>query len=260
MILDKETLNSIDKKITVIEYPFPYAVIENFLPIDLVKKAESDFTDFKKTKDCGNVLFQKNKKSYENYSEMPSNIKNVISFFYSKEFIKIIENKFNLRNIDVDWNLHGGGMHESFNGGFLKVHTDFLYKRKSKTRRVLNILLYLNSDWDKNWGGSIEFWDKEMSAVKRSVVPSLNTMVIFRTDKESHHGFPDPIKCPKNISRKSIALYYYVNETGILPFKIKKRRLFHAVWKKRPNINEPNFAENDSFFKRLKHKFFYRFF
>ena len=173
---------------------------------------------------------------------------------------RILENKFNLKNIEADWDLHGGGMHESFKGGFLKVHSDFLYRRKSKLKRVLNILIYLNSNWEKEWGGSIELWDKDMKSAKKSIIPTLNNVVIFRTDTISNHGFPDPINCPENISRKSIALYYYVNEKGILPFSIKRRKYYHAIWKKRPSVNELNFGDNDSFFKRLKHKFFYRFF
>ena len=139
-------------------------------------------------------------------------------------------------------------------------YSDFLYKRKSKRKRVLNILLYLNSNWQKNWGGSIELWDKNMKSVKKSVLPELNNAVIFRTDTISNHGFPDPINCPENVSRKSIALYYYVRETEILPFTLKRRKYFHAVWKKRPNKEEPQFGEKDSFLKRLKHKFFYRIF
>ena len=77
---------------------------------------------------------------------------------------------------------------------------------------------------------------------------------------DSNDGFPDPITCPKNITRKSLALYYYTKEKIYLPLAIKRRKYSHAVWKKRPNINEPKFGDNDPFFKRLKHKFFYRFF
>ena len=156
--------------------------------------------------------FQKTKKSSENYYEMPKTIKKIIGFFYSEDFLKVLEKKFDLRNVEADWGLHGGGMHESFKGGFLKVHSDFLYKRKSKRKRVLNILLYLNSNWQKNWGGSIELWDKDMRFVKKSVLPELNNAVIFRTDTISNHGFPDPINCPENVSRKSIALYYYARK------------------------------------------------
>ena len=37
----------------------------------------------------------------------------------------------------------------------------------------------------------------------------MNTSVIFNTDHKSIHGHPFPMKLPKNISRDSIAIYYY---------------------------------------------------
>ena len=57
-------------------------------------------------------------------------------------------------------------MHQSFTGGFLKVHSDFIYKRKSKQKRVLNLLLYLNSNWREEWSGSIELWDQNVNNKK----------------------------------------------------------------------------------------------
>jgi len=259
-MFDNEILSEIEKKIAVTEEPFPNAIIEKFLPLEIVKKAEEEFTNFKKTAKAGSAQFQKTKRWGETYEDMPYTIKKIVDFFYSKNFINILEKKFNLKNIQADWTLHGGGLHESFNSGFLKVHSDFIYMRKSKLRRVLNLLLYLNSNWQKNWGGSIELWDKKMKSVKKSVLPEINRAIIFRTDAESNHGFPDPIRCPENVTRKSIALYYYTKEKTVLPLTIRRRKYFHAVWKKRPNVDEPKFGDNDSFFKRLKHKFFYRFF
>ena len=34
----------------------------------------------------------------------------------------------------------------------------------------------------------------------------------------------------------------------------------HSYLKKRKGVDEPTFSDQDSFFKRLKHKFFFRFF
>jgi long-subunit acyl-CoA synthetase (AMP-forming) len=36
-------------------------------------------------------------------------------------------------------------------------------------------------------------------------------MVIFNTTDFSNHGHPDPVTCPDNRSRKSIALFYYTS-------------------------------------------------
>ena len=41
------------------------------------------------------------------------------------------------------------------------------------------------------------------------ISPIFNRCVIFNTNEDSFHGHPEPMKCPQNIFRKSIALYYY---------------------------------------------------
>ena len=57
--------------------------------------------------------------------------------------------------------------------------------------------------------GSLELWDKDMKECKQKILPSFNKMVIFSTTDFSNHGHPDPLTCPDNISRKSLALYYF---------------------------------------------------
>ena len=42
-------------------------------------------------------------------------------------------------------------------------------------------------------------------------MPSFNTIALFSTTDFSYHGLPDPLQCPENMSRKSLALYYYSN-------------------------------------------------
>ena len=82
-----------------------------------------------------------------------------------------------------------------------------------------------------------------MNNLKFSVEPLINNVLVFRTDKDSNHGFPDPITCPPNESRTSIALYYYIKEKSFFSFSLKKRQYFHAVWKARPNKVEPTFSD-----------------
>jgi hypothetical protein len=37
-------------------------------------------------------------------------------------------------------------------------------------------------------------------------------MVVFATSEKSYHGHPDPVTCPEDRTRKSIALYYYTKD------------------------------------------------
>jgi hypothetical protein len=41
------------------------------------------------------------------------------------------------------------------------------------------------------------------------VEPLFGRAVIFNTDLDSFHGHPDPLNCPPDRSRRSIATYYY---------------------------------------------------
>jgi 2-oxoglutarate-Fe(II)-dependent oxygenase superfamily protein len=93
------------------------------------------------------------------------------------------------------------------------VHTDFSHHHYHKNwRRRINLILYLNPGWRPEWGGAIELWDLKMQHCVAQYPPFLNCALIFNTDDRSLHGFPEPLKCPENESRKSLALYYYTVE------------------------------------------------
>jgi len=112
-----------------------------------------------------------------------------------------------------DPSLEGGGLHQSGRGGFLNVHTDFsMHHYQKNWRRRVNVIVYLNPAWQDQWGGAIEFWEKGMQRCAAKYSPLLNHAVIFTTDERSLHGFPDPLRCPEGVARKSLAFYYYTVE------------------------------------------------
>ena len=94
-------------------------------------------------------------------------------------------------------------------GGVLKVHTDFNRHPNLSLDRRINVLIYLNKNWKEEYGGHLELWDKDMTKCIKKIAPTFNTMVIFSTTDFSNHGHPDPLNCPNERSRKSIALYYF---------------------------------------------------
>jgi hypothetical protein len=51
------------------------------------------------------------------------------------------------------------------------------------------------------------------------IAPLFNRVAIFNTDKDSFHGLPDPIRCPADVTRKSLALYYFTDEQQ--PFLVR---------------------------------------
>jgi 2OG-Fe(II) oxygenase superfamily len=131
----------------------------------------------------------------------------------SPEFARWVSELTGIPNLMADPTLEGGGLHQSGPGGYLNVHTDFSkHHLHTHWRRRVNLILYLNPEWDENWGGSIELWEKSAGKMTRcgaKYAPLLNHALIFTTDQRSLHGFPDPLACPQGESRKSLALYYY---------------------------------------------------
>ena len=111
--------------------------------------------------------------------------------------------------IKFNGTVNGGGLHEIKKGGILKIHTDFNKHPNLDLDRRVNVLIYLNKKWEKDYGGNLELWDRNMKSCDKKILPIFNTMVIFSTNDFSNHGHPQPVICPSNISRKSIALYYF---------------------------------------------------
>jgi hypothetical protein len=103
----------------------------------------------------------------------------------------------------------GGGQHEIRPGGVLKVHADFNGYPAFNLSRRLNVLVYLNEDWDDSYGGHLEFWDENMKEQKAAILPIFNRLAMFSTTDFSYHGHPNPLTCPPERRRRSLALYYY---------------------------------------------------
>jgi hypothetical protein len=102
-------------------------------------------------------------------------------------------------------------MHQIVRGGKLGVHVDFNKHPHTKLDRRLNLLIYLNRDWEEEHGGHFELWDTEGKEFRKRVLPVFNRCVVFSTTEVSYHGHPHPLQCPEGQSRKSLAMYYYSN-------------------------------------------------
>jgi hypothetical protein len=158
-----------------------------------------------------------NKLGMPNRELFPPTIGAVCDELNSPEFVAWVSQLTGIPNLITDPMLEGGGLHQSGPGGYLNVHTDFSIHHFHKNwHRRVNLILYLNPKWREEWGGSIEMWErsreKQMTRCAAKYAPLLNHALIFTTNEDSLHGFPDPLTCPPGESRKSLALYYYTVE------------------------------------------------
>ncbi len=242
--------------------PFPHLQIDDFFSNEYLDSVLKEFPDLSNLKNSQNYKNQNEIKFANNdYKNFPESIKTFFNFLNSETFLNFLQIVTSINEkLLADEKLNGGGLHEIKTGGLLKVHTDFNKHPTNNFDRRVNVLIYLNKDWKEEYKGSLELWDKEMKECRQKILPSFNKMVIFSTTDFSNHGHPDPINCPKNISRKSIALYYFSQgrpKDEIFDKDQKNRTYFknrlgfeNEIKEKKDYIK--GFLRKFSFYKKLK--------
>jgi Rps23 Pro-64 3,4-dihydroxylase Tpa1-like proline 4-hydroxylase len=194
--------------------PYPHIALENFFDLDIIKPLVASFPspkleDWTITHDSTGHFEQKfNLASYE---LIPNPLRLFIDALNCRLFLEFLEELTGIEGLIPDPHLAGGGLHMLGRGGRLGVHIDFNRHKKMQLDRRLNALVYLNPDWKNEWGGSLELWNDDVSKKCREYPPLANTLVVFSTTERSYHGHPDPLTCPPDVYRKSVALYYYTN-------------------------------------------------
>ncbi len=193
--------------------PYPHIHLKQFLEPELAADMASEFPDMATDAWTRYKHRNENKMGLTKRELFPPLLGTVVDELNSDAFVDWLSQLTGIDGLLADEMLEGGGLHQSGPGGFLNVHTDFTNHHYHKHwRRQVNLILYLNPNWEDGWGGALELWDREMRQCVEKIAPLFNEALIFRTDDISYHGFPDPLRCPEGESRKSLALYYYTAE------------------------------------------------
>ena len=193
--------------------PFPHLVLEDFVegkPEEILPLFPSvDWSGWHRYQDD----YQRAKMICQDIERMPEQMSSMMHELSAPSFLDFLADITGIRELFPDPFLEGGGLHFSGPGGVLAPHTDFhIYPRLDIYRRV-NVLVYLNRDWEESYGGCLELYADPERPPERTVVPRWGTCVIFRTDDRSVHGFSQPIA--EGRWRRSLAAYYYTShETG----------------------------------------------
>jgi Rps23 Pro-64 3,4-dihydroxylase Tpa1-like proline 4-hydroxylase len=193
--------------------PWPHIVIDDFIDPDVLSIVQREAAAVRRGKYY--EKFVDRKTDHNKYAFSPDVVgpetSRLINFLNSGMFVQYLEKLTGISGLLTDPSYFGGGLHKIQSGGFLEVHTDFNHLKRYSLERRLNLLLYLNKDWQPSYHGDLELWDRSSASRVTAVSPIFNRCVVFSTTSESMHGHPVPLATPQGIERMSIALYYYTN-------------------------------------------------
>ena len=217
--------------------PFPHIVIDDFFPPQLLNGV---LDDFKNHSDWGwdnsdySKEYQVNKYfspwDEDGHKRLPINTNLILNYLNGPDVVGMLEKLTGIESLIADQTFLGGGMHRIDSGGKLSIHADSRKSSSTGNYRRINLLLYLNKDWNKEWGGSLQLWDKDMKTMIQDIQPLFNRVVIFNTGSDTYHGHPHSLNTPSGISRISLALYYYTKENP----DTQETNVTSAVWKDTP--------------------------
>tara|TARA_X000000950_G_scaffold106258_1_gene133822 strand:- start:20354 stop:21157 length:804 start_codon:yes stop_codon:yes gene_type:complete len=226
--------------------PFPNIYIDNFFDEKFLNLVLEEFPDLSKLDSIKYDNKFEKKFAGKGDKSFGPNTKKLMYFLNSEEFLIFINKLTGIEETLIgDPYFSGGGLHEIKKGGVLKIHADFNRHNKTLLDRRVNLLIYLNKDWKDSYGGHFELWDTGMTKSIKKIAPIFNRIAIFSTTDFSYHGHPDPLTCPDDRSRKSLALYYFSNGR---PDNEKSLKDHDTLFKNRKG----NISDKSSFKDHLK--------
>lgn len=220
-ILHDDLINNLDgyRKEFLNADPFKHVLIPNFFHDDVVKKILKQFPK-PNPEEMINEYGEPSQKfacpDVRNIGPIYRKIDNLIR---TPKFAEMMKKLTGIDDLLYDPEYHGAGTHDNFSGQGMDPHVDFNLHRSTGYHRRINAIIYLNEEWEEEWGGCLQVhknpWDPANDYTK-TFLPLKNHCVLFETNEISWHGFK-PVTHPTNpnISRKSFTIYMYTKERPV---------------------------------------------
>src|SRR5271166_4035087 len=173
--------------------PFRHAIIDSFFDESFLRRCMNEFPAFD-TKNALNEMGKAGRKAvFTDLKRIGPAYAQFDAFIRGREFLNLMSRITGIPDLLYDPEYVGGGTHENLNGQDLDTHVDFNYHPRRHWHRRLNLIVFLNDEWDEAWGGCLELmrdpWSDDGAQSKRVVIPAANRAVIFETNEHSWHGF-----------------------------------------------------------------------
>jgi len=193
----------------LMEFPWTHGYSNKFLEQERAIQIQSDFPEWESDVwDTHGKVFKSEygyKKELTDKSVMSKSIVDFISDLESDLFISRISSATGITDLFIDHGMYGGGLNIYPPGSHLTTHIDFNYNNDLNAYRSVNLLYYLNDNWNPSSGGCFELFDVDLNKCK-TVKPELNTCIFFATNNGTYHGVSET---QNGFYRKSISIWYY---------------------------------------------------
>lgn len=158
-------------------------------------------------------------------SEFPA-LAELLNELNSQNFLNFLSSLTGIEELIPDPGRRSAGLHAGFKDGYLDVHTDQTWNPYIEAFSCINVIIYLNSDWEEDWGGKLEFLDKNCEKTLFKYNCNKNNTVIWTNSENVWHGYPTPLKCPKDKVRKCFTGFYHTKDKM---FNVTKKT--SALWR-----------------------------
>ncbi|TAE66850.1 MAG: hypothetical protein EAZ85_15590 [Bacteroidetes bacterium] len=208
-------------------FPYKHIVIDNFLTEDFAQSLHQNFPTIDKLNKHYHGLNEKKSEgsNFNDFHKDFSILRNEV--LMSKQLADWVSEITNIEGVFVTDDKLGTGLHQGGDGSFLDIHIDFNIHAEKNVHRRLNLLIYMNQNWQEEYAGHLEMWDAKMTKCEKKLLPIFNRLVIFETNEISYHGY-STVHLPENMTRKSIYTYFYT------PLREDASKYHDTVFKAKP--------------------------
>lgn len=186
-----------------------YAVIDDLLPIDL---CENIYLKFPKVEEMRFLSsFREKKYTGKNFNLFDPILAEITFALQDPEIVRLIGIITGIKNQTADPSLYAGGLSAMCKNNFLGPHIDNSHDGAGRLYRTLNLLYYITPDWEFDYGGNLELWDKK---VKNNITihSKFNRLVLMETTPTSWHSVS---KVETARARCCVSNYYFSAQSPV---------------------------------------------